>query len=107
MIIFPFGTNGKSIILGVPILKYTTVQCNHSCLTVFREVPAVERSNVNYFQFVKCKTGYYMEVAVIYSLLYKEYLQFITSLHKGGNPRLKTPNFHRWCHLHVIIIMLL
>ena len=27
MINFPFGTNGKLIILGVPILKHITVHC--------------------------------------------------------------------------------
>ena len=27
MINFPFGTNGKLIILGVPILKHITVTC--------------------------------------------------------------------------------
>ena len=27
MINFPFGTNGKLIILGVPILKHITIYC--------------------------------------------------------------------------------
>ena len=32
MINFPFGTNGKSIILGVPILKHITANVNEAAI---------------------------------------------------------------------------
>ena len=42
MINFPFGTNGKAIIVGVPILKHITVCC------VFSGIPeTVPASSVN------------------------------------------------------------
>ena len=38
MINFPFGTNGKSIILGVPILKHITVKFVHTMLFQMKDL---------------------------------------------------------------------
>ena len=41
MINFSFGTNGKSIILGVPILKHITVACLNECTEIAIALPPI------------------------------------------------------------------
>ena len=51
MINFPFGTNGKSIILGVPILKHVTVFCLYNMDQVSNPEP-LWPSCLNWMSFI-------------------------------------------------------
>ena len=38
---FPFRTNGKSMILGVPMLKHITVACLNECTEIAIALPSI------------------------------------------------------------------